>query len=155
MEEILIKFVAAVVVGALLPYLGGWLVAGYDRLFRDLPYIKGTWKTEYKYIKEGSDMVDARETGKIERKGRWATAHMRMEGDVTREWILKGEIRGRYWAGTVFAADRKTLSGSGVFQLKVYENGKAMHGYMSWYDAALDEVYSTEYKWKKVSKDLL
>ena len=46
MEEMLIRLAAAVVAGALLPYLGGWLVAGYDRLFRDLPYIKGTWETE-------------------------------------------------------------------------------------------------------------
>ena len=155
MEDVLIKLVAAVIVGALLPYLATWLVAGYDRLFRDLPYIKGTWKTEYKYLKDGVAPVSASETGKVTRTGRLATAHLRMEGDVKREWILKGELRGRYWAGTVFAGDRKTLSGSGVFQLKVLENGRRMEGYMSWYDAALDKVYSTEYKWEKVSKEHL
>ena len=155
MEDILIKLAGAVIVGACLPYLGSWVVAAYDRLFRDLPYIKGTWETKYKFLKDGEHLVDASETGKIERKGRRAKALMRMEGDAKREWVLEGEIRGRYWAGTVFAADRKTLSGSGVFQLKVSENGKRMDGYMSWYDADLDKVYSTEYAWKKVSKDHL
>ena len=155
LDEALIKLVAAVIVGAVLPYLASWLVAVYDRLFRDLPYVRGTWKTEYKYPREGGPVVEARETGKVARMGRFATAHMRMEGDSKREWVLKGELRGRYWAGKVFAADRKTLSGSGVFQLKILENGRSMQGYMSWYDAALDTIYSTEYKWTKVSKEHL
>ena len=88
LDEALIKLVAAVIVGAVLPYLASWLVAVYDRLFRDLPYVRGTWKTEYKYPREGGPVVEARETGKVARRGRFATAHMRMEGESSREWYV-------------------------------------------------------------------
>jgi len=152
MDEIWVKVIVGVLVGAVLPYLGKAVIAVYDRLFRDLPFIKGKWKTTYRYIKDGTTEVEASEIVEVSKTGRWATGVAQMNNPVHRKWELKGELRGRYWAGRVYAADRKTLSGSGVFQLKVLENGKVMEGFMLWYDAALDKIYSTPYSWRKVDK---
>ena len=45
MDEIWVKVIASVIAGAVLPFVGKGLIAVYDRLFRDLPFIKGKWKT--------------------------------------------------------------------------------------------------------------
>lgn len=152
MYEIWIKVIAGILTGAVLPFISKAVIAVYDRLFRDLPYISGKWKTTYRYIKDGTTEVEASEIVEVSKTGRWASGVAQMHNPVHRKWKLRGEIRGRYWAGRVYAADRKTLSGSGVFQLKVLENGKVMEGFMLWYDAALDKIYSTPYSWRKVDK---
>lgn len=141
------------IAGVVLPHLGKRGRAFYDRLFYGLPFIKeGKWKATYRYIKEGSAEVEAAEIVEVSKTGRWVIGVAQMYTPMHRKWELRGEFRGRYWAGRVYAADRKTLSGSGVFQLKVFENGKVMEGFMLWYDSALDRIYSTPYIWQYVDE---
>ena len=121
----------------------------WDRLFRDIPNISGRWKTTYNFVLEGEEEVESGEYAEVSRFGRWFTAETFMRDGHSRAWKLSGEVRGRYWAGKVTAADQKTLSGTGVFQLKIWEHAAKMEGYMLWWDGALDRIYVTTYTWER------
>jgi hypothetical protein len=143
------NYIISILAGLSLIPLLKLCVAIWDRLILDLPNISGKWKTEHKFIKNGKEEVVAKETVIIKKSGRWCVGNATMKEEFNRSWILTGEIRGRYWAGKVRANDRHTLSGSGVFQLKIWEHGRKMKGYMLWWDGELDEIYTTPYKWEK------
>ncbi len=143
------SYIVSLLAGLSVYPLAKLCIAVWDRLFRDLPNISGKWKTTYKFIEGGKNEVDATETVTVKKRGRWCFGHATMQGRFNRTWHLSGEIRGRYWAGRVRAGDRHSLSGSGVFQLKVWEHGRKMQGYMIWWDGELDQVYVTEYIWQK------
>lgn len=139
--------------GVTITLLGKFLLAIWDRLFRDIPDLTGKWKTSYKFHENGADLVDACETVSVRKVGRWIFATARMTGNHDRIWKLRGEVRGRYWSGKVYAGDRHTLSGSGVFQLKIWEHGRKMQGYMTWWDSEKDSIYTTDYIWEKEVTD--
>lgn len=141
------------IAGAVLPTFGKYGRKLYEHLFQGLPFIAtGMWKTTYRCIQNGSTEIEAFEIVELYRSGRQIRGVAQMHTTMNRKWVLKGELCGRYWVGRVYAADRHPLLGSGVFQLKVSEDGMTMEGYMLWYDSALDRIYSTTYVWKKIDK---
>lgn len=148
MGSLIAAYLVSIVAGLSLNPLTKQCGRMWDRLFRDLPPLSGKWKTAYKFV-DGGQEVDAGESAEIQLHGRWCTAQTFMQRDHNRRWKLAGAIQGRYWSGTVRAADKHSLSGAGVFQLKIWENGQRMEGYMMWWDGGLDRVYVTPYEWKK------
>ena len=152
MESLIFGYIASVLAGFSLIPLTKLSVAIWDRLLRDLPDISGKWNTKYKFVKEGQNEVDAGETVDVQKFGRWCTARASMRGRHNRTWKLKGSIRGRYWSGVVQAGDKHSLSGAGVFQLKIWEHGRRMEGHMMWWDGALDRIYVTPYQWEKTQE---
>jgi hypothetical protein len=149
MNAVLLSYIASVLAGLSLFPLAKFCIAVWDRLFRDLPDIAGKWKTQYKFVRDGKDEVEATESVTVRKKGRWCVGRATMKGEFNRTWHLSGEIRGRYWSGKVYADDRHTLSGSGVFQLKVWEHARRMEGHMLWWDGELDRIYVTPYLWHR------
>ena len=139
--------------GVSITLFGKFFLAIWDRLFRDIPNVSGKWSTTYEFHENGEDLVPAKETVVVRKVGRWIFATARMIGEHDRIWKLSGEVRGRYWSGRVYAGDRHTLSGSGVFQLKIWEHGRKMEGYMMWWDSEKDSIYTTEYSWTKEVTD--
>jgi len=149
MGGVVISYIVSILAGlSLIPFTKG-CIALWDRLFRDLPDISGKWHTQYTFVDERQEESQAHETVDVQKFGRWCTAHASMSGPHNRTWTLKGSIRGRYWSGVVEAGDKHSLSGAGVFQLKVWEHGRRMEGFMMWWDGALDRIYVTSYKWEK------
>ncbi len=143
-RDILLGLVSAAVIGALL-YAARAL---YDRLFGRIPPLSGTWTTTYDYVDNGVKKP-ASEIADVHTFGRRVTANTIMKDSPNLRWKLKGQFNRRYWAGKVTAPDKKSLAGTGFFQLKVWESGKRMEGYMIWYDGELDVPYETSYNWTK------
>ena len=121
---------------------------------RELPNLSGNWEAKYDYSYRG-EKKQVVEHVKVKMGSKKATgiAQMINYNNEHRRWKLAGEVKSRFWAGEVYADDKKTSSGSGVFQLKTQKNGKRMHGYMLWYDSDSDCVISTEYTWEKLDND--
>ena len=142
--DILLGLVSAAVIGAVLYVVR----ALYDRLFGRIPPLRGTWTTTYQYEDNGVKK-SASEIADVRTFGRRITANTIMKDAPNLRWKLKGQFNRRYWAGKVTAPDKKSLSGTGYFQLKVWESGKRMEGYMIWYDGELDVTYETSYNWTK------
>ena len=147
--NVVISYIISILAGLSLIPLTKLCIATWDRLFRDLPNITGKWKTQYNFVRDGKDEVEATESVTVRKRGRWCVGEASMKGNFNRIWHLSGEIRGRYWSGKVRAGDRHTLSGAGVFQLKIWEHGRKMEGYMLWWDGELDRIYVTPYLWQK------
>ncbi|HCZ9033977.1 hypothetical protein HUO05_03555 [Vibrio alginolyticus] len=143
------SYLIGIASGVTITLFAKFFIALWDRLFRDIPDVSGKWSANYQFHDNGDDLVGAKEIVSVTKVGRWIFATARMTGDHDRIWKLRGEMRGRSWQGRVYAGDRYTLSGSGVFQLKVWENGRKMEGYMTWWDSEKDSIYSTEYSWVK------
>ena len=129
-----------------------WLA---DRVFHDVPRLGKSWKTEYRYRYKGGKIVVGNEKVLLKQIGRWCWASAQMTNDHARRWTLRGEIRGNFWKGEVFAEDKKILNGRGVFQLKIVRGGKALVGHMMWWDPYLNKgegaIYTTPYKWMLVN----
>lgn len=149
MSAVVLSYFGSVLAGLSLIPFTKFCVAIGDRLLRDLPDISGKWSTTYSFVKDSGAEVQASENVDLRKFGRWCKGRASMKGRYNRTWKLSGEIRGRYWAGTVRADDRHSLSGAGVFQLKIWEHGRRMEGYMMWWDGALDRIYITQYQWQK------
>ena len=149
MDPLVIGYTSSILAGLSLIPLTKLFVAIWDRLFRDLPDISGKWSTKYKFVVEGQQEVTSGETADVQKCVRWCKARASKRGSHNRTWKLKGTIRGRYWSGIVQAGDKHSLSGAGVFQLKIWEHGRKMEGYMMWWDGALDRIYVTPYRWQK------
>ena len=128
-------------------------VATWNRLIHDLPPIHGTYKSDYRYRLEGGEEVDAKETIRVTKIGRWVWATAEMTQPGTKKWKIKGEIRGSYLFATVESSTRKTLSGKGLILLKSLENASELEGHMTWIDSRLKVIYSTPYVWKQVKDE--
>jgi hypothetical protein len=127
------------------------IFAAWNRIMHDLPHISGTYKGEYRYRHKGGDVVDAQETIRIRKIGRWVSATTEMTSPMVKK--IKGEIRGSYLFATVESATRKTLSGKGFILLRSLENGSELAGHMVWVDSKLKEIYSTPYVWRRLDKE--
>lgn len=149
MDPLVIGYITSVLAGLSMIPVSKLCVVLWDRLLRDLPDISGKWTTTYKFIQDGQSEVNASENVDVRKLGRRCTAQASMQGRHNRTWQLSGEIRGRYWSGVVRAEDKHSLSGAGVFQLKIWEHARRMEGYMMWWDGALDRIYVTPYEWVK------
>ena len=123
------------------------VVAVWNRLIYDLPPIHGTYKSDYRYRLEGGEEVDAKETIRVRKIGRWVWGTAEMTQGGTKKWKIRGEIRGTYLFATVESDTRKTLSGKGLILLKSLDNASELEGHMTWVDSKLKKIYSTPYVW--------
>lgn len=125
----------------------------WNRLFHDLPYVHGKYQSQYRFRLKGGEEVDAEETIRVTKIGRWIWATAEMRKPQSRKWKIRGEIRGHYLFASVEAATRKTLSGKGFVLLRSLENGSELEGHMTWVDSKLQQIYSTPYIWKRLDKE--
>ena len=128
-------------------------VAAWNRLMHDLPHIHGAYKSDYRFRLKGGEEVEAKETIRVRKIGRWVWATAEMTQPITKKWKIRGEIRGAYLFATVESATRKTLSGKGFILLKSLENGSELEGHMTWVDSKLQTIYSTPYAWRRLDKE--
>ena len=142
-----------VAAGALLLPSKTFIVAAWNRLMHDLPYIHGTYQSSYRFRLKGGEEIEASETIRVRKVGRWVWATAEMTKPITKRWRIKGEIRGSYLFATVESATRKTLSGRGSVVLHSIENGSELEGYMVWVDSQLKAIYATRYAWKRLDKE--
>ena len=126
---------------------------GLNRLLHDLPFVHGKYKSRYQFRRKGGETVEAEETIRVKKFGRWIWATAEMTKPITKKWKIRGELRGLYLFATVEAATRKTLSGKGFVLLKSLTNGAELVGQMMWVDSKLEAVYSTPYVWERVDKE--
>jgi hypothetical protein len=125
----------------------------WNRLLHDLPFIHGTYEGKYQFRLKGGELVEAKETIRIKKIGRWVWATAEMKTPISKKWRIKGEIRGHYLFATVESATRKTLSGKGYVLLSSIANGSALSGHMIWVDSKLNAIYSTPYEWHRLDKE--
>jgi hypothetical protein len=150
-----------VILGIAVPYALGLLTIPlknlwfgmWNRLFHDLPFIKGTYKSSYGFHLKGGEVVAAEEIVRVQKIGRWIWATAEMRTPLAKRWKIKGEIRGSYLFATVESATRKTISGKGFVHLKSIENGSELSGHMTWVDSKLGAVYTTPYTWHRLDKE--
>ena len=142
-----------VAAGVLLLPTKNFAIAAWNRLMHDVPHIHGTYQSNYRFRLKGGDQVDASETIRVRKVGRWIWATAEMTTPMTKKWRITGEIRGSYLFATVESATRKTLSGRGYVLLHSIENGSELEGHMVWIDSKLKAIYSTPYSWKRLDKE--
>lgn len=125
----------------------------WNRVLHDIPYIHGKYQSSYRFRLKGGEEIDAEETIRVTKIGRWIWGTAEMRKPLTKKWKIRGEIRGTYLFATVEAATRKTLSGRGFVLLRSLENGSELEGHMTWVDSKLQKIYSTPYIWKRLDKE--
>ena len=105
-------------------------IGAWNRVFHDLPFIRGKYQSHYRFRLKGGDEVDAEETIRVTKIGRWIWATAEMRKPLTKKWKIRGEIRSTYLFATVEAATRKTLSGKGFVLLRSLENGSELEDHI-------------------------
>ncbi len=145
---------AKVAAGILLLPLKTLVVAIWNRLIHDLPHVHGKYHGEYRFRPKGAaEEVEAEETIRVRKIGRWIWATAEMTKPLTKKWKIRGELRGHYLFATVESATRSTLSGKGFILLRSIENGSELEGHMMWIDSRLKAIYTTPYSWKRLDKE--
>lgn len=145
---------AKVLAGILLLPVKNLAVAIWNRLLHDLPYVHGKYHGKYHFRLKGAvEEVEAEETIRVRKIGRWIWATAEMTRPLTKKWKIRGEIRGHCLFATVESATRATLSGKGFILLHSIENGSELEGHMMWVDSKLKAIYTTPYSWKRLDKE--
>lgn len=145
---------AKVLAGVLLLPFKTLLVAIWNRFANDLPYVHGKYRGAYRFRPKGSsEEVEAEETIRVRKIGRWIWATAEMTKPWTKKWKIRGEIRGHCVFASVESATRSTLSGKGLILLHSIENGSELEGHMMWVDSKLKAIYTTPYSWKRLDRE--
>jgi hypothetical protein len=62
---------------------------------------------------------------------------------------FEGRLRRNVFQGTFQRDDHHVLAGTGSFVLKILAHSRQLQGYCLWYDGLLDQVWASEYHWKR------
>lgn len=115
----------------------------------DVPRIGSSWVVKYTEPISCGRVRKIAIDVKLIQTGRYVRGTGHLQGRHDDEFFYSGTIRRNVFYGTFRRRDSHVLAGTGTFVLKIAANSREMNGCCSWYDAAIDDVWSSEYVWVK------
>jgi hypothetical protein len=124
-----------------------------NNLLVDVPLIEGFWAVEFQ------DSLPARGTQSTMREidahltqfGRKIQGRGHLHGESSDEFHFRGIIRRDIFLGQYQRKNLRILGGVGSFVLKIDGLSKTMTGKCLWYEGTDDQVWHSEYRWKRVN----
>ena len=124
-----------------------------NNLLVDVPLIEGFWAVEFQdstpphSAQPHHTAIDAQLT----QFGRKIIGRGHLHGESNDEFHFRGIIRRDIFLGQYQRKNLRILGGVGSFVLKIDGLSKTMQGKCLWYEGTDDQVWDSEYRWKRVS----
>lgn len=114
----------------------------------DVPSLSGHWIVTFR-DPQGNRSVRVAIEATLNQRGRRVAGLAHLLGKPNDVFTFEGTVKRNVFLGTYARVDSHVLAGTGNFLLKVNANSRKMRGHCMWYDAGLDDVWVSRYRWEK------
>ena len=120
-----------------------------SKLGSDTPLLETAWVVQFHDPTESGGARKRCIDASLEQYGRFVRGQGHIHGKPHDIFVYRGVIKRNALYGQFRRTDAHVLAGTGTFVLKIRADGNLLHGTCTWYDSLLDDVWCSEYAWKK------
>ena len=118
-------------------------------LVSDVPQLDSAWVVRFTNPGRCGRTRKLKIDASLQQYGRFLRGHGHLQGEPGDLFEYWGVIKRNVLYGTFRRRDCHVLAGTGTFVLKISANSRAMSGQCTWYDNALDDVWTSSYDWTR------
>lgn len=115
----------------------------------DAPRLAGAWVVKFRDPLPGGGARVRCIDAELTQYGRLVHGTGHLQGEPGDPFQYRGWIKRNAFHGEFRRRSRSVLAGTGTFVLKIAADGEKMEGRCGWYDSGLDDVWSSNYLWRR------
>lgn len=118
-------------------------------LSADLPQLGSTWVVHFGEPGEDGGVQAAAIDAELRQFGPFVRGRGHRQGEPGDPFEYRGVIKRNALYGSYRRSRAHVLAGTGTFVVKISPDSRRLSGHCTWYDNALDDVWSSAYTWTR------